>query len=212
MNIFLLGATGKTGQQVLTQAQAAGHHITAFVRNPAKLSQSHENLTVIAGDALNESAVEAAMQSAPFDAVITTIGGDSLKNKGVCARSTANVVAAMQKQHPEAHLWVVSSAGTGDSYNQLDFFGKVFVRTVIAGPIRDHTFQEQTVQNSRLNYTIVRPVSLTDNPASGGAYVVKAQGKMPSSRIPRVDVAHFIIHNLTGPAYQRTAVALSASS
>ena len=210
MNILLIGATGKTGQQLLAQAQAAGHQVTAFVRSPEKLVPPQDNLTVIAGDALDEHEVEKAVQSATFDAVITTIGGDSLKNKGGCARSTANVVAALQKHQPEARLWVVSSAGTGDSFEQLGFFGKAFAKTIIAGPIRDHTFQEQTVQNSRLHYTIVRPVGLTDDPATRGAYVIKAHGKMPSGRIPRADVAHFIVHNLVGLAYDQQAVALSA--
>ena len=210
MNILLLGATGKTGQQVLAQAQAAGHQVTAFVRSPEKLSQPQENMTVISGDALDEAAVEQAVQSADFDAVVIAIGGDSLKNKGICARSTAHVVAALQQHQPEAHLWVVSSAGTGDSINQLGLASKLFAKTVIAGPIRDHEFQEQTVRNSRLNYTIVRPVGLTDGPASGGAYVIKAHGKMPDRRIPRADVAHFIVHNLVGPAYNHQAVALSS--
>ena len=210
MDILLLGATGKTGQHILAQALAAGHRVTAFVRSPKKLAQPQKNLTVIEGDALDERAVEETMQSASFETVITAIGGDSLKNKGICARSTANLVAAMQQYRPEARLWVVSSAGTGDSFDQLGRLGKLFARTVIAGPIQDHTFQEQTVQNSRLNYTIARPVGLTDGPASGGAYVIKAHGKMPSSRVSRADVAHFIVHNLVSSAYNRQAVALSA--
>ena len=210
MEVLLLGATGKTGRQVLKQALAAGHRVTAFVRSPEKLAQPQENMTVISGDALDEAAVEQAVQSAAFDAVVVAIGGESLKNKGVRARSTANLVAAMQKHRPEARLWVVSSAGTGESIDQLGILGRTFAKTIIAGPIQDHSFQEQTVRSSRLSYTIVRPVGLTDDPASDGAYVIKEHGKLPSNRIPRADVAHFIVHNLTGRAYNRQAVALSA--
>ena len=210
MNILLLGATGKTGQQILTQALAAGHQVTAFVRSPEKMRQSQEDTTVIPGDALDERAVEEAMQSAPFDVVIIAIGSASLKNQGIRARTTANVVAAMQQHCPEARLWVVSSAGTGDSISQLGLFGKIFVKTVIAGPIQDHTFQERTVQDSRLPYTIVRPVGLTDGSVSGGAYAIKASGKMPGRWISRADVAHFIVQHLEKSAYDRQAVTLSA--
>ena len=38
MNLLVLGATGGTGQLVVSQALAAGHAVTALVRTPAKLS------------------------------------------------------------------------------------------------------------------------------------------------------------------------------
>jgi uncharacterized protein YbjT (DUF2867 family) len=34
MNLTVLGATGGVGREVLTQALDAGHHVTAYVRNP----------------------------------------------------------------------------------------------------------------------------------------------------------------------------------
>ena len=37
MKLALLGATGGVGREVLSQAVAAGHAVTAVVRNPAKL-------------------------------------------------------------------------------------------------------------------------------------------------------------------------------
>lgn len=210
MKIFLLGATGKTGQQILTQALAAGHAVTALVRSPDKIRQPQEGLTVIVGEALDQKTVEQAVQSDHFEAVIVAMGSSSLKNTGVRAKSTANVVEALQKHGPEAHLWVVSSAGTGSSIDQIGLLSKAFVKTVIAGPVKDHEAQEQAVRDSSLNYTIARPVGLSDDPASGGAYVVKEAGKLPQRQIPRADVAHFIIRNLERSAYQRQAVALSA--
>jgi uncharacterized protein len=35
MNLFLLGATGRTGQLIVEQALSRGHGITAIVRDPA---------------------------------------------------------------------------------------------------------------------------------------------------------------------------------
>ncbi|MFT5456983.1 MAG: putative NADH-flavin reductase, partial [Myxococcota bacterium] len=39
--ILLFGATGASGQQILTQALASGFAVTAFVRNPAKVQTAN---------------------------------------------------------------------------------------------------------------------------------------------------------------------------
>ena len=49
--ILILGATGALGRHVLSQAVAAGHDVTVFVRTPAKLSpELHERVSVQTGD------------------------------------------------------------------------------------------------------------------------------------------------------------------
>lgn len=63
MKIFLLGATGKTGQQILSQALAASHTVTALVRSLEKVARPQERLTVIVGEALDQATVEQAVQS-----------------------------------------------------------------------------------------------------------------------------------------------------
>jgi uncharacterized protein YbjT (DUF2867 family) len=49
MNILVLGAAGKTGREVLAQSLAAGHTVTAFVRDPEKLDRTDGAVAV--GDA-----------------------------------------------------------------------------------------------------------------------------------------------------------------
>ena len=46
LKIVVLGATGQTGQCVVTQALEAGHDVTAVVRNHAKMTTAHERLKV----------------------------------------------------------------------------------------------------------------------------------------------------------------------
>jgi putative NADH-flavin reductase len=50
LKILVFGATGPTGQQVVMQALGRGHIVTAFVRNPARLSIIDEHLRVVVGD------------------------------------------------------------------------------------------------------------------------------------------------------------------
>jgi uncharacterized protein YbjT (DUF2867 family) len=38
MRLTVFGATGGVGREVVTQALDAGHHVTAYVRDPAKVT------------------------------------------------------------------------------------------------------------------------------------------------------------------------------
>ncbi len=72
MKIALFGASGGTGRQLVEQALARGHLVTAFVRNPAKFRTTHENLRVVHGDILNEDAVAQAVSGQ--DAALSALG------------------------------------------------------------------------------------------------------------------------------------------
>lgn len=50
MKLVVLGATGRTGLEIVKQALGQGHEVTAYVRNPAKLTLSHPKLRVVQGE------------------------------------------------------------------------------------------------------------------------------------------------------------------
>jgi putative NADH-flavin reductase len=72
MKLLIFGATGGTGRQLVEQALAQGHFVTAFVRNPAKFHVSHANLRVAQGDVLRYDTVEPAVTGQ--DAVLSALG------------------------------------------------------------------------------------------------------------------------------------------
>ncbi|MGK5730562.1 NAD(P)-dependent oxidoreductase [Streptomyces sp. URMC 124] len=71
--IALFGANGTIGSRVLREALDRGHQVTAVVRDPAKLTEKHENLTVVTGDVLDPRSVEAVAQGQ--DVVVSAVGG-----------------------------------------------------------------------------------------------------------------------------------------
>ncbi|WFB10989.1 NAD(P)H-binding protein [Streptomyces sp. LX-29] len=71
--IALFGANGTIGQRVLDEALSRGHQVTAVVRDPARLTRSHENLGVTTGDVLDPRSVAAAAQG--HDVVVSAVGG-----------------------------------------------------------------------------------------------------------------------------------------
>ncbi len=74
----------------------------------------------------------------------------------------------------------------------------------------DHEIQEQYVVNSGLNWTIIRPSSFT-NEAAGRPYKAGFPATEPGLKlkIPRVEVANFMMEQLTDTAYLRQTPAIS---
>src|SRR4030095_3395754 len=72
MKVFVIGATGRTGSEVVEQALARGHQVTAFVRSHESLKLKSERLTVINGDVMDENQLANAMQN--HDAVASALG------------------------------------------------------------------------------------------------------------------------------------------
>ena len=68
MKLFVIGATGRTGQEIVQQVLDRGHHVTAFVRSPESMALKNERLSVLKGNATDESQLFEAMQN--HDAVI----------------------------------------------------------------------------------------------------------------------------------------------
>ncbi|MFJ9410976.1 NAD(P)-dependent oxidoreductase [Streptomyces sp. NPDC101393] len=71
--IALFGANGTIGSRILDEALRRGHQVTAVVRDPAKITTTHPNLTVTTGDVLDAESVAAAAKGQ--DVLISAVGG-----------------------------------------------------------------------------------------------------------------------------------------
>ena len=76
MKLFVIGATGRTGHEIVEQALARGHDVTAFVRLPESISQRNERLTIVRGNVMDENELRDAMQN--HDAVVNFMKGRKL--------------------------------------------------------------------------------------------------------------------------------------
>ena len=72
MNVIVFGASGATGRLVVEFAVAAGHVVTAFVRDASRLTVAQSRARVVEGDALDQTSVANALRGQ--DAVICTLG------------------------------------------------------------------------------------------------------------------------------------------
>lgn len=206
MKIVVFGATGGVGQHVVSQALKAGFHVTAFVRDPAKLEQSHRNLTVVEGDAFNAEAVAGAI--AGHDAVVSCLGSSQGMKKSTELQQMATHIVDGMKAHEVKRIVYTATAGI---HKELVGLSGKFVMWLLRHAIADHRGAVEYIQSNDLNYTIVRPMSLTDRPLTG-QYREADTGLPDKSRsiISRADVAHFIVKALKDKRYHHTSVAVTS--
>lgn len=72
-NIAVFGANGTIGSAIVREALDRGHTVTAVVRDRAKVTERHANLTVTTGDVLDAQSVAAAAKG--HDVVVSAVGG-----------------------------------------------------------------------------------------------------------------------------------------
>lgn len=208
MKLLLFGATGPTGSQVAKQALERGHTVTAFVRDPAKLSIKHERLRVVTGDTTrNESAIAETVRGQ--DAVVSALGRrTTLNSDHLIERSLRAIVPAMERAGVR-RLVLLSAFGVGDSHHEAPLLPRIMYRLLLRDIFADKKAGEDRVRQSSLDWTFVYPVLLTDGPLTGQYRAGERLELHGMPKISRADVAHFIVTELEQGAYVRKIAALS---
>jgi putative NADH-flavin reductase len=84
------------------------------------------------------------------------------------------------------------------------------VRVLLRRVYTDHVRQEDCVKQSRLDWTIVRPVTLTDGDRTGEyRHGFSSTDKTLKLKISRADVADFMLRQLTDRTYLHNTPGLS---
>lgn len=208
MKLVIFGSTGSVGQQVVEQALEQGHTVTAFTRNPAKLNRKHPNLKFFQGDVMDLSAVEQAVKGQ--DAVVCTLGSGQKLTGTVRSEGTQHIIQAM-KQSGIRRFICQTTIGTGDSWGSLNFYWKyVMFGLILRNVLVDHQRQEQDVQQSGLDWTIVRPAAFVEGERTGDyRHGFPGTDKTSKLKISRADVADFILKQLDDFSYLHQAPSLS---
>lgn len=193
MKIGVFGATGKTGIEVIKQALAHGYEVTAMVRDPSRLPAFSEPIKVFTGDFSDLDTVKSTI--AGQDAVVCTLGARELyKNSGVRTMGTRVIIQEM-KEMGVKRLVVMSSMGIGESWNNLPLFSKLLFKLVMPAARQDHEAQEAVVKSSGLDWTIIRPSGLTNEP-DVTPYSYSPDLRPTTSRISRTNVADLILKTI----------------
>jgi len=200
MNLTVLGAAGATGTQLVEQALSAGHHVTALVRSPGKLTITNPNLHVVQGDATDRAVVSHAMKGA--DAVISTLGATG----PAIAGATRAIVAVAKQDGPQRIVMMSSFAVARD---RLTPANKLLTRMAMGGQIKDKTTGEEALRASGLDWTIVYATKLTNGPKTESKVIPEITKVGISHKISRAAAASFLLQAATDGLYGRRAVIIT---
>ena len=205
MKLLVIGAGGEMGEAVVEQAVARGHAVTAFVHSPQEYKRT--DVRVVPGDARDKSAMLEAVRGQ--DAVLDTLGSHIPFLTTTLETDTArNVIDAMQEAGVR-RLIVVSTIGEGDSAaNVHSYYKNLFMPVVLRGVMKDKAGLEAAVEQSPLDWIIVRPAGLS-NGEPKGIRIVKPETGEKVRFITRADVAHFMLDQLTSDTYLHQAVGIA---
>ena len=206
MKILILGATGATGQLIVRDATASGHHVVALVR--AKASSNLPGAEVIEGDVRDEATLAHALNGC--DAVVSALGtGMGVREVDLLTVATRALVAAMTRAGVR-RLICISALGVGDSRHHGGFvFDRIFQPLLLGAAYKDKDRQEAAIRASSLDWVVVRPAMLTNGAARGRIRATTDLAGVNGGKIARADVAQFVLEQLTADTWlRRTPVIL----
>lgn len=191
--LAVFGASGKTGEQFVEQALAAGYSIKALARNPKKIKAKSSKMEIIQGDVLNLEDVAKAISNTEL--VVSLFGHVKGSPEGLQTKGTQNIIEAMKTEGIEQ---IISLSGGGLPFPEKDqpkfpdkmirFIMKIAVPKILNDAI-DHA---ELLKESKRDWIIVRGPRLTDEPRKGD-YRVGWVGVDASTKIGRADLAVFIL-------------------
>jgi uncharacterized protein YbjT (DUF2867 family) len=218
MKIVVFGATGGSGRAAVAAGLAEGHEMTAFARNGDGLRKAFPGLRVVEGDALDGAAVAAALQGQ--DAAIVALGisenavavrlrGSRGTAMDIRSRGTAVILDEMRKAGVK-RLIAQSSYGVGETRKRLGLLDRAIFAALLKPQIADTGRQEALIRASGLDWVLVQPVHLTDEPGDGLPFA-STDGETRARKVSRESVGRFLVKVVGEDGYTGKSVSLSGS-
>lgn len=143
---------------------------------------------------------------AGHDIVVSCLASSNgMKESTELEEMTKNIVDGM-KEHNVERIIYTASAGI---YGEIPGISGKMVMKMLKHALKDHRNAVDYITANGLNYTIVRPMGLTNGDFTG-VYRETREGIPDGGRnIPRADVAHFIVKALSDKQYENSSVAIA---
>jgi uncharacterized protein YbjT (DUF2867 family) len=199
MRILILGATGRTGKLLLEEAVKHGYDINVLVRYESKLKINSASIKVYRGTPENNEELTAATQGC--EAILSTLNISRTSDfpwaplrtpKDFLSASMKNIIEAALQLNIK-RIIITTAWGVSETKKNIPFWFRWLIdHSNIGYTYRDHELQEDLLKNSGLNYTVVRPVGLTDSLNKKEVMVSINNLPKPRLTISRQNVARFM--------------------
>lgn len=192
--VLILGATSGIGALAVDEALGRGLRVRGFARR-ADGMPPRDGLEPFAGDARDPEDLTRALSG--VGAVIYALGVKERASmiwqaETLFSRTTAALIDAMDAAGV-MRLVAVTGFGAGRSRDAMSALEKLGHNAVLGRVYDDKSRQESLIMESGLDWTIVRPVILTNGPRTGTARVLREPDAWRNGLISRRDVAAYLV-------------------
>jgi uncharacterized protein len=203
MKIMVFGATGRVGRCFVARALAAGHEVTAFVRDGRNPVQG---CRCVMGDVTRAQDVNAALNEA-FDVVVVCIGSGVLRPSRLVTEGMGAIVAGMQEHGLSRLLGVSGTAEMPHKTAMGRLYTAILRRTPVGHAVRDHDGAFAVVAASGLSW-VLAGCNYIANGKAKGRYRTAAIFPGGFKKISPGDVADFLLGEAQTPRHDREIVGI----
>ena len=216
MHILILGSTGRVGRILLAEALQLGYKVNVIVSHKGVLKIESELLTIFEGTPLNKFTLADAMRGC--DAVLSTLNISRVSDFPWSKLRTSKDFLSMSMKYmlekadvlKNKRIIVVTAWGVAETRKDIpSWFRWLIDNSNIRYPYIDHERQELLLKQSKTNWTIVRPVGLTNSTKEREIQVTLNSAPKPSLMISRTNVALFMLDVLKDDLYNRQCPVIS---
>lgn len=202
--IAIIGATGSTGKEVVRLALEANYNVTIVVRNPERI-QPEKNVAVVKGDVMDLGSLELAFKNIDF--VISCFGpANNRKINSLLSVGVSNIVKACDKN--EVKRFIFMSGFVQADYSELSIVTKMLMpifRLIYSESYNDKVIAEENIQNSSLEWVIVRASGL-NNSQPTGMYKAGIKSKIHFVMLPYADCAKCLLDAIEEKKWTRQII------
>ncbi|PWJ21271.1 NAD(P)-dependent oxidoreductase [Jannaschia seohaensis] len=208
--ILVMGATSGIGKLAVEEALGRGLPVRAFARSADSLQRT-DLLEPWPGDA--RSAEDLAEALAGCRAVIYALGirerlAMLWETETLFSDSTRLLIPAMEAAGV-TRLVAVTGFGAGRSRAAMSALERLGHGAVLGRPYADKDRQEELIVESDLDWTIARPVILTNGRAEGPIRALDDPATWRNGLVPRAGVARYLVDAVEQGLHIRQDVVLT---
>ena len=215
MEVLLIGASKGLGYQVLKELLSKKITVNCLIRRKGLINFESKYLNIFYGDATNLSDLKKSIGNS--ECIISTINvqrknifpWSRLTNSKTTISDFAknSIIVSEDKIN---RIITISAWGVGESMEKIPKLFKFLIKfSNLKYPYIDHDIHEKVIENSNLNWTIIRPTALTNETKYHDIEEFKGKRKINKITIGRKSLAKYVVKIIDDKYFYRKKITVS---
>ena len=215
MEVLLIGANRGLGYQVLKELLSKKITVNCLIRKKGLINFESKYLNIFYGDATNLSDLKKSIGNS--ECIISTINvqrknifpWSKLTNSKTTISDFAknSIIVSEDKIN---RIITISAWGVGESMEKIPKLFKFLIKfSNLKYPYIDHDIHEKVIENSNLNWTIIRPTALTNETKYHDIEEFKGKRKINKITIGRKSLAKYVVKIINDKYFYRKKITVS---